>query len=350
MGNNNHGASSLLYSAPSPDPSTPPLSSDEYFWITSSATDNNGGGVSISSRRDIPVVYISSREERGNSSSDDDGDDDGAANESRSDENDRRRSSSSSSSFDSKKSGGYRRYTILYCHGHDVDLASVYNHLCTLGTLLNVDVMSFEHEGHGLSLKSRSNATLTTTTPATTPTTVKKAEQPLLSLEEQCRADIRTCYHYLIRNRHIPPSNIILYGKSAGSGPVCWLADSLYQKKKKKKKKAVVVAMTTKTKTKSNAESSSSRKEKWKSSPPLGGIVLHSAFLSHPCGGYVGLSTCSSDYINHLPVYLIHGTMDDVIPIQHSITLYNQFVVQHRRRSFPPFWADGTYFLYYYCM
>lgn len=341
---NNHGASSLLYSAPSPDPSTPPLSSDKYFWITSSATsaaataDNNGGGVSISSRRDIPVVYISSREERSNSSSDDDdGDGDDAVNESRSDENDRRHSSSSSSSFNSKKSGGcYRRYTILYCHGHDVDLASMYNHLCTLSTLLNVDVMSFEHEGFGLSLKSRSNTL--TTTPAT-PTTVKKAEQPL-SLEEQCRADIQTCYHYLIRNRHIPPSNIILYGKSAGSGPVCWLADSLYQKKKKK----AVVAMTT---AKTKSKESSSRKG-WKS-PPLGGIVLHSAFLSHPRGGDVGLSTCSSDYIN-LPVYLIHGTMDNVIPIQHSITLYNQFVMQHRRRSFPPFWADGTYFLYYYCM
>ena len=337
---NHHGASSLYDSAPSPDPSTPPsLSSEKYFWITSAATsDNNGGGVSISScRRDIPVVYISSREERSNSSSDDDDDDDDgddAVNESRSDENDRRRSSSSSSSFNSKKSGGCRRYTILYCHGHDVDLASMYNHLCTLSALLNVDVMSFEYEGHGLSVKSRGN-TLTTTTPAP-PTTVTKVEQPL-SLEEQCRADIQTCYHYLIRNRHIPPSSIILYGKSAGSGPVCWLADLLYQRKKK-----AVVAMTTTTKAKSNTERSS-RKE-WKS-PPLGGIVLHSAFLSHPRGGgsYVGLSTCSSDYSN-LPVYLIHGTMDDVIPIQHSITLYNQFVMQHRRRSFPPFWADGMIF------
>lgn len=308
MGNNQTLPS--LYAAPPPNLLTP-LSSDKYFCITSSATSTTGnnGGVTISSRRVIPVVYISSREERSDSIRNDDD----ILDESRCDENDRRHSSLSSKSS---------RYTILYCHGHDVDLGSIYDHLVTLSALLNVDIVSFEYDGYGLSLKCRGS----TTAAAVVAAVKKKVEPP--SHEAQCNADIQICYNYLVRNRRISPHNIILYGKSVGSGPACWLADLLYQKMK--------VAMT-------NTKSKENSRKTWKS-PPLGGLVLHSAHVSNPCG--FGLSISSTEYYNNLPVYLIHGTEDNVIPIQHSIKLYNQFVVQHQHKSFPPFWANGTFFLY----
>ena len=328
MGNNQTTSSSLY--APPPDQPTP-LSSDKYFWITSSAsatatTDNNNGGLSVrSSRREIPVVYISSREEESICSSNDD-DDDITIDESRSDVTiDRRRHSSSSPSNSLKKKNG--RYTILYCHGHDVDLKSIYNHLVTLSALLNVDIMSFEYDGYGLSLKSRHAAT----PPIITATAVeKKVETP--SHEAQCNADIQTCYNYLVRNRRILPQNIILYGKSVGSVPVCWLVDLLYQKKKK------VVAIT---KSKENS------KTKWKSPPLLGGLVLHSAFVGGIHKSTIEAAMMSSKGHNQ-PIYIIHGTEDNVIPIQYSIEHYNQVVVQYQRRSFPPFWANGTFIISFF--
>jgi len=42
--------------------------------------------------------------------------------------------------------------------------------------------------------------------------------------EENCYADISAVYDYLIKEKKIPPSKIILYGRSLGSGPSCFLA------------------------------------------------------------------------------------------------------------------------------
>jgi hypothetical protein len=183
--------------------------------------------------------------------------------------------------------------------------------------------MSFEYDGYGLSLKSRH-----ATTPPTTETK-KSTKAELLSHDEQCNTDIQTCYNYLVRNRRISPHNIILYGKSVGSVPVCWLVDLLYQKKKK-----VVAAVP---------NSKENSKKKWKSPPPLlGGLVLHSAFVGGLNKSTIEAAMLSSKGHN-LPIYIIHGTEDNVIPIQYSIEHYNQVIKQYQQRSFPPFWANGTF-------
>ena len=42
--------------------------------------------------------------------------------------------------------------------------------------------------------------------------------------EKNCYADIEAAYRYLLEVRRIPPEQIVLYGRSLGSGPSCYLA------------------------------------------------------------------------------------------------------------------------------
>lgn len=42
--------------------------------------------------------------------------------------------------------------------------------------------------------------------------------------EEQCYGDILLAYNYLLQIREVPAKHVLLYGKSVGSGPTCWLA------------------------------------------------------------------------------------------------------------------------------
>ena len=45
--------------------------------------------------------------------------------------------------------------------------------------------------------------------------------------EQQCYDNIQSAFEYLTRVKGVPPKNILMYGKSVGSGPTCWLAQKL---------------------------------------------------------------------------------------------------------------------------
>jgi abhydrolase domain-containing protein 17 len=47
------------------------------------------------------------------------------------------------------------------------------------------------------------------------------------SPQENCYADIEAAYAYLTQTQSVAPSSIILYGRSLGSGPTCYLAERL---------------------------------------------------------------------------------------------------------------------------
>ena len=63
--------------------------------------------------------------------------------------------------------------------------------------------------------------------------------------EENCNKCIEAAYKYLRQNRKIEPSKIVLYGRSVGSGPTCFLAAKTSE-----------------------------------AGDPVAGIILHSPFLS----------------------------------------------------------------------
>ncbi|GFR40567.1 hypothetical protein Agub_g1144 [Astrephomene gubernaculifera] len=152
------------------------------------------------------------------------------------------------------------RLTLLYSHGNAVDLGHMLPVYRELSRLLKVNVMGYDYSGYGCS----------TGTPTVNNTL----------------ADISAVLQCLQDSYGIPPSRVVLYGQSVGSGPSCYLA--------------------------------SERAD-------LGGVVLHSPLLSgvRVLKPHVKWWPAWADvYPNHTlapkiraPVLVMHGTEDEVIHI-----------------------------------
>lgn len=139
--------------------------------------------------------------------------------------------------------------------------------------------------------------------------------------EENCYADIDAAYIYLRKTLKVPAQNIVLYGRSLGSGPSCQLAA----------KTALL--------TKQDAEYASE-------DGPVGGLILHAPFLSVFRVVVDTGCTLPGDKFANLdvipmvksPVMLIHGTVDQIVPFNHSERLYNAVLPQYRAR---PLYIEG---------
>jgi len=122
--------------------------------------------------------------------------------------------------------------------------------------------------------------------------------------EGQCYADIDAAYSYLRNSLNIPANQIVLYGRSLGSGPSSYLA----------------------------ARTSESNEEN------VGGLVLHAPFLSvfrivieSGCT-LMGDQFPNVDFfpVIEVPTLLIHGKIDRVVPFQHSVVLHDTLRPQFR--------------------
>mmetsp|Transcript_17558 Transcript_17558/g.26157 ORF Transcript_17558/g.26157 Transcript_17558/m.26157 type:complete len:463 (-) Transcript_17558:367-1755(-) len=177
------------------------------------------------------------------------------------------------------------KLTVLFSHGNAEDLGMMYNRMKQMARTLCVNVMAYDYSGYGQSTGSPS--------------------------EFMCYRNVEAAYNYLLNVRKIPPSNIVLYGRSLGSGPSSYLA------------------------AKSAREGNS-----------VAGLILHSPFLSVyrvvvDCG--VTLVGDMFPNLNHLPnircpVLIIHGTKDEVVPFWHGRRLLQLLPEEYRA---PPFWAEG---------
>jgi len=173
--------------------------------------------------------------------------------------------------------GSVRRakFTVLFSHANAEDLGLVYEHLKTLSEVLQVNVLGYEYTGYGQS----------TGTPS----------------EADCYADIAAAFSWLMTEKNLLPVEVILFGRSIGSGPTVELA--------------------------SRAE--------------VGGIILQSAFTSCIRVAYDVKHTAFDAFCNikklpkvRCPVLIIHGTRDDVVSLQHGKELFKLCRRPHR-----PFWV-----------
>ena len=156
------------------------------------------------------------------------------------------------------------KFTILFSHANAEDLGLIFGHLKTLSEVLQVNVMGYEYTGYGQS----------TGTPS----------------EAACYDDIVAAFGWLIKEKNLLPSEVILFGRSIGSGPTVELA--------------------------SRAE--------------VGGIILQSAFTSCIRVAYdlkhtVGDIFCNIKKLHKVkcPALIIHGTRDDVVTLQHGKALFS---------------------------
>jgi len=109
--------------------------------------------------------------------------------------------------------------------------------------------------------------------------------------EDYCFADISAAFAYLTSDLQIPPSSIILYGRSLGSGPSCYLASRTAE-----------------------------------DGDPVGGLILHAPFLSVYRIVLESGCTLPGDRFPNVdfaptirsPALFIHGTKDSIVPFNHS--------------------------------
>mmetsp|Transcript_18623 Transcript_18623/g.33778 ORF Transcript_18623/g.33778 Transcript_18623/m.33778 type:complete len:291 (-) Transcript_18623:111-983(-) len=176
--------------------------------------------------------------------------------------------------------------TILFSHGNAEDLGMIYDWFNDLARVLRVNIMAYDYTGYG-----KSNG---------------------VPNEQQCYADIEAAFQYLLEVRRIQPEQVVLYGRSLGSGPSCYLAN------------------------KSAREGRS-----------VAGVILQSPLLSAYRVAFnfrftmVGDKFPNVDYAPGIncPVFIVHGTQDEVVPFWHGQDLF-MAVPQIWRAK--PFWVEGA--------
>ena len=93
--------------------------------------------------------------------------------------------------------------TILYSHANAEDLGCIYPWCKYLSKQLRVNIFAYDYTGYGL------------------------AKEEGAPNEASCYADIDAAYDYLRMRMEVPASQIVLYGRSLGSGPSCYLASAI---------------------------------------------------------------------------------------------------------------------------
>jgi abhydrolase domain-containing protein 17 len=126
--------------------------------------------------------------------------------------------------------------------------------------------------------------------------------------QRNCYAGIDAVFNYLLLVRNVAPENIILYGRSMGSGPSCYLARRLAKEGIK-----------------------------------LGGLILHAPFTSvyrvvlPDLGfGYLGDVFPNIDRIDQVqcPIFIAHGKDDNIVPFSHGQALLQKISPKQRPHFF----------------
>lgn len=169
--------------------------------------------------------------------------------------------------------------TILYSHANAEDLGNIYPWCKFLSKMLGVNIFAYDYTGYGLATDQGDPS------------------------EDYCFADITAAFSYLTAVLQIPPSSIILYGRSLGSGPSCFLA------------------------ARTAGEGN-----------PVGGLILHAPFLSVYRIVLESGCTLPGDRFPNVdfapsirsPVLFIHGTKDSIVPFNHSERLLETVIERYR--------------------
>lgn len=168
---------------------------------------------------------------------------------------------------------------VIYSHGNAEDLGQRLTYLDLLSKICATDVLAYEYCGYGISEGTAS--------------------------EENCIASIEAAYQYLLS--YYPPSRIVAFGRSIGTGPTVDLAVQ---------------------------------------HPEIRGLVLQSPMES---GGRAVLGNFTSwigysldifknyEKIDKIscPVLIMHGTLDEIVPWEHGVALHKAC-----KNAVEPLWIE----------
>ncbi|GMI61467.1 hypothetical protein ScalyP_jg2986 [Parmales sp. scaly parma] len=178
------------------------------------------------------------------------------------------------------------KISILFSHGNAEDLGMIYSWFVDIAQVLEVNVLAYDYTGYGKSQGTPS--------------------------EEDCYEDIQCAYDFLTKTRGIIPENIILYGRSLGSGPSIYLAS----------------------KTATEGRS-------------VAGVILQSPLLSAYRVAFNFRFTMPGDKFANVdrianvrcPTFIVHGAQDEVVPFWHGQELFLTLPQVWRAK---PFWVQAA--------
>jgi len=184
--------------------------------------------------------------------------------------------------------------TILYSHANAEDLGSIYPWCKFLSKMLHVNLFAYDYTGYGMAYEEGNPS------------------------EEDCYADIDAAYDFLRSDLSVPAQNIVLYGRSLGSGPSCHLAAGTALKEESDPK----------------------------SGGRVGGVILHAPFLSvYRIVIDAGCTVYGDKFPNidqapfiRSPTILVHGTADQIVPFNHSERLFDALPKEAQAR---PLYIEG---------
>jgi len=165
-------------------------------------------------------------------------------------------------------------FTLLYSHGNAEDLGLSIEYLRHVSARCKCNILGYDYVGYGASTGSPS--------------------------EEGCYESIQAAYRYAIEILKILPDNLIIFGRSLGSGPSCHLAAI-----ENMKCRAVILQ-----------------------SPLESGarvITGGSTWLSSIASAVDPFKNYEKAPHIKVPVLIMHGRADEVVPFSNGTNLFNAF-------------------------
>lgn len=208
----------------------------------------------------------------------------------------------------------FSRYTLLYSHGNSSTMFEDSTNIIKIAKVLNVSLFMYEYSGYGPS--SPVSNYIKTYKDIIDLIENKLFVQSIKPSENTARDDIESAHQYMISKLMIDPKSIILYGFSLGTGISSYLCWKLFTSK------STIIPC---------------------------GLILHSPYMSIMRVGIDVNTTFFCDIFPtidiisdiKIPICIIHGLKDEVIPIQHSKNLYLK--IDKKYRYDPLYLPQGTH-------
>eukprot|EP00511_Aplanochytrium_stocchinoi_P005506 CAMPEP_0204823238 /NCGR_PEP_ID=MMETSP1346-20131115/1315_1 /ASSEMBLY_ACC=CAM_ASM_000771 /TAXON_ID=215587 /ORGANISM="Aplanochytrium stocchinoi, Strain GSBS06" /LENGTH=309 /DNA_ID=CAMNT_0051949795 /DNA_START=243 /DNA_END=1173 /DNA_ORIENTATION=- len=187
------------------------------------------------------------------------------------------------------------KFTVLYSHGNGEDLGVDSRFLDEMQKRIGADLFAYDYVGYSLNRFEPGDKNV-----------------PSVS---GCKKSIMAAWKYLTTTANVPPKDIIIYGRSIGSGPSVYLAGKVGTKKKSGGGCAGVILQA----------------------------PLESAFRAVLGPKTATCCVCFDFFRNHSIVHklrckvgIMHGTEDEVVPISNGEALHKKLKHPHE-----PHWVEG---------
>eukprot|EP01119_Soliformovum_irregulare_P014383 TRINITY_DN3933_c1_g1_i2.p1 TRINITY_DN3933_c1_g1~~TRINITY_DN3933_c1_g1_i2.p1 ORF type:complete len:503 (+),score=134.41 TRINITY_DN3933_c1_g1_i2:58-1566(+) len=194
-------------------------------------------------------------------------------------------------------------FTLLYSHGNIEDMGEIVSWMETLRDVLHVNVVTYDYSGYGLNREQKPS-------------------------EKHCYEEINIVFNYLVSVKKIPSDRIILMGRSVGTGPTIHLAANFAWAIAGRKVQSLTRGLGRKVK-KAQATVGDFN--------GLAGVILQSPMTSVlDLRQDLGSALVPDMFENskkiskiRCPIFIVHGTNDEIIPVRHSQRLSKTLSERH---------------------